>query len=295
LSSYGITRNRTNVLPIVIGITIFLSLVPASWLGWTSDIAALVRVPVTPISHIGILFTSWVRPSLEPSDFPTDEKERNDLAIAERDHYRQLYHAQMLRATELADQLRELQALPESALRNPQPPLIIQVDVTGNRPSAVSGTIELKLIREATSRIRVGDIAIVGRDIVGRISSIGRTKIDMKPTTNKDMGLTRAAIVPAHPTSERSPLLAEIVLQSNGDAIMIAEVAATSGVRKGDLVQLDDPSWPQVGAGLTLGMVEEIVPLDEAPLRQRVIVVPRRLVRDVSRVVVLGTGKGRPE
>ncbi len=267
--------------------TIFLSLVPASWLGWTSDLAALVRIPVTPISHIGIMFTSWVRPSLEPSDLPSDEKERNELAIAERDHYRQMYHAQMLRATELADQLRELQSLPETALRNPQPPVIIQVDVTGNRPSDVSGIIELKLIREASSRIRVGDIAIVGRDIVGRISSVGMTRIGLMTKTNKEMRLTRAAIVPAHPSNTRSPLLAEVILQSNGEAQMIAEVVATSGVKKGDLVQLDDSSWPLIGAGLTIGVVEDVMPLDEAPLRQRVIIVPRRIARNVSRVVVL--------
>jgi hypothetical protein len=275
--------------------TIFLSLVPASWLGWTSDLAALVRIPVTPISHIGIMFTSWVRPSLEPSDLPSDEKERNELAIAERDHYRQMYHAQMLRATELADQLRELQSLPETALRNPQPPVIIQVDVTGNRPSDVSGIIELKLIREASSRIRVGDIAIVGRDIVGRISSVGMTRIGLMPTTNKEMRLTRAAIVPAHPSNTRSPLLAEVILQSNGEAQMIAEVVATSGVKKGDLVQLDDSSWPLIGAGLTIGVVEDVMPLDEAPLRQRVIIVPRRIARNVSRVVVLGTGEEKTE
>ncbi|MBC8309748.1 MAG: hypothetical protein ISR75_03605 [Phycisphaerales bacterium] len=275
--------------------TIFLSLIPASWLGWTSDLAALVRIPVTPISHIGIMFTSWVRPSLEPSDLPSDEKERNELAIAERDHYRQMYHAQMLRATELADQLRELQSLPETALRNPQPPIIIQVDVTGNRPSDVSGTIELKLIREASSRIRVGDIAIVGRDIVGRISSVGMTRIGLMPTTNKEMGLTRAAIVPAHPSNTRSPLLAEVILQSNGEAQMFAEVVATSGVKKGDLVQLDDSSWPEIGAGLTLGVVEDVMPLDEAPLRQRVIIAPRRIARNVSRVVVLGTGEDKTE
>ncbi len=267
-----------------------MSLVPASWLGWTSDLAALVRIPVTPISHIGIIFTSWVRPSLEPSDLPTDEQERNELAIAERDHYRQMYHAQMLRATEFADQLRELQALPETALRNPRPPIIIQVDVTGNRPSDISGTIELKLISEASSRIRTGDIAIVGRDIVGRISSVGKTRIVLMPTTNKEIGLTRAAIVPAHPTNTRSPLLAEITLQSNNNAHMIAKVVATSGVKKGDLVQLDDPSWPLVGSGLTLGIVEDVLPLDEAPLRQRVIIAPRRIARDVSRVVILGTG-----
>ena len=295
MNSYGKTSKRNSVLPLAIGITIFLSLVPASWLRWTSDIADLVRVPVTPISHVGILLTSWVRPAVEPSDLPTDEQERNKLAIAERNRYKQLYDAQLLRSTELANQLRELQALPTSALRNPLPPIIIPIDITGRRPSDIAGIVELKLARGVSGRIRVGDIAVVGFDIVGRISRIGMTRIELTPTTHQEIGLIRAAIVPAHPTSERSPLLAEIILQSNGGAVMLADIPAMSGVQVGDLVQLDDPSWPQVGKGFTLGAVAQIIQLDEAPLRQRIVVVPRRLARDVSRVVVLGTGEEQTE
>ena len=264
---------------------------PVSWLGWTSDLADLIRVPVTPFSHVGIMVTSWVRPAIEPSDLPTDEKERNDLAIAEREYFRQLWTAQMLRATELADQLRELQALPNSALRNPLPPMSIPIDITGRKSSDVAGTLELKLIRGTLGRILVGDIAVIGSDIVGRISRVGMTRAQLSPTNHKEIGLTRAAIVSAHPSNQRSPLLAEIILQSNGESTMFAEVPATSGVQVGDLVQLDDSSWPRSGSGLTLGVVTEVVQLDEAPLRQRVIVTPRRRARDVSRVVVLGTGE----
>ncbi len=268
-----------------------MSLVPASWLGWTSDVSDLVRVPVTPISHLGIMITGWVRPAIEPSDLPTDERERNALAIAERDHYRQLYHAQMLRATELADQLRDLQALPDSALRNPRPPMVVPIDITGRRPNDSAGVVELKMVRGTSGRIREGDLVIAGRDIVGRISRVGMTRIEMRPTSHIETDLTRGAVVPAHPTKNRPPLLAEIILQSRGEPSMIADVPATSQVQIGDLVTLDDPSWPLSGSGLTLGVVENIFQLDEAPLRQRIVVVPRRRVSDMIRVIVLGTGE----
>ena len=283
-------RNHINVLPVAIGIPVFLSLLPASWLGWTSDIADLVRVPITPISHIGTLMTGWVRPAPELPGQPEEELERNELVGAERNLYRQLWTAQMLRATELADQLRELQSLPESALRNPQPPISVPVDITGKRPSDVAGTIELKLVAGAKERVRIGDIAVVDLDIVGRVSRIGMTRIELNPTTHKETGLTRAAIIPARTQTGRPPLLAEIILQCSGSAEMYADVLATSGVKKGDLVMLDDPSWPRSGAGLTLGIVDSIVQLDEAPLRQRVIILPRRRARDFSRVIILATG-----
>ena len=264
---------------------------PVSWLGWTSDFADLVRVPVTPFSHVGIMMTSWVRPAIEPSDLPTDEKERNDLAITERDYFRRLWTAQMFRASKLADQLRELQALPDSALRNPLPPISIPIDITGRKSSDVAGTLELKLVRGTSSRILVGDIAVIGSDVIGRITRVGMTRAQLIPMNHKDIGLTRASIVPAHPSNLRSPLLAEIILQSNGGPTMFADVPATSGVQTGDIVHLNDPSWPRSGTGLTLGVVTEVVQIDEAPLRQRLIITPRRRARDVSRVIVLGTGE----
>jgi len=295
VSSYGITRKRNNVLPIVIGITVFLTLSPPSFLGWTSDVADLVRVPVTPIAHVGIMISSWVRPAVEPSDLPTDEQDRNEFAIAERNLYRQMYSAQLLRATEFADQLRLLQSLPESALLNPRPPLIVPIDITGKRPNDIAGIVELKLIRDASEKFKVGDIAVVGSDIVGRILRIGLTRIELIPVTHKEVGLTRATIVPAHPTRNRSSLLADIIMQSNGDSVMLAEVLATSGVQIGDLVQLDDSSWPAVGIGYTLGVVVDVSQLDEAPLRHRVVIEPRRRARDLSKVVVFGTGEKKVE
>ena len=267
-------------------------MLPASWLGWTSDLADLVRIPVTPVSHIGMMFTNWIRPSFEPSDLPSDERERNELAIAERDHYRQLYHAQMIRTNELEQELRTLQDLPDVAYRNPTPPLILPIDLTGIRSSDLAGIVELKLVRGASSRILVGDIAIVGRDIVGRISRVGLTRIELRPTAHKETGLIRAAVVTAHPDgTTKQTILDEVLLKSSDSGDFYADALASSGIKVGDLVVLSDTTWPNLGIGLILGSVVDIKQLDLAPLRQLLTIAPRRRVRDVSRVVVLGTGE----
>ncbi len=265
---------------------------PANWLGWTSDLSDLVRIPVTPLSHVGVMVASWVRPSVEISDLPSDEALRNELAVAERDQYRQLFNAQMLRATELADRLRELQSLPESALLNPLPPIILPVDITGRRPNNPSADLELKLTRGMVGRALQGDIAVVGTDVVGKISRVGLSRIVLQPITHRDTGLTRAAIVPSNSDNTRPPLIAEVILQSRGEAFMIAEAKATSGVQKGDLVIVDDSSWSKASKGFILGVIDQVVQLDEAPLRQRLIVLPRKKAQNVSRVVILGTGEG---
>ena len=172
---------------------------------------------------------------------------------------------------------------------------VFAIDITGKRPNDIAGIVELKLIRGASEKFMVGDIAVVGSDIVGRILRIGLTRIELIPVTHKEVGLTRATIVPAHPTRNRSSLLADIIMQSNGDSVMLAEVLATSGVQIGDLVQLDDSSWPAVGIGYTLGVVVDVAQLDEAPLRHRVVIEPRRRARDLSKVVVFGTGEKKVE
>jgi hypothetical protein len=294
MSNYGTFRNRTKALPIAIVIIVSFSMFPASWLGWTSDLSDLVRVPVTPLSHVGMMIKSWVRPAIEPSDLPTDEQERNELAVAERDHYRQLYHSQMLRATELADQLRIIQSLPESALRNPLPPLVVSLDLTGVKPNDASGVVELKLSRGVSDRILEGDVAIVGRDIVGRISRVGMTRVELLPSTHENSGFIKAGIVPAHPLEDsRPPLLAEILLQPTSDGFLTAEVPSNRDVQENDVVVLDDPSWPISANGLVLGIVSGISQLDEAPLRKIIVVTPRRRAREHSSIVVLGTGEGR--
>ena len=276
----------------MVSLTIAVSLLPASWLGWTKDISDLVRVPVTPLSHVGIVLTGWMRPAAEPSDLPTDQDERNALAIAEREHYRQLYHAQLLRSTELADILRELQQLPDSALRNPLPPVSVSIDITGINPHDPSAPVELKLARGVSERIKEGDLAIVGRDVVGRVTDVGLTRVSLLPTTHLSHGHVRTTIVPAHPQSGRSPILATVLAYADGKPFLYAECASSLDVRIGDLVVIDDSNWSEHAKGLIVGKVAAISPIDEAPLRSSLKIVPRRKTRDVARVIVLGSAEG---
>ena len=269
-----------------------ISLFPASWLGWTKDISDLVRVPVTPLSHVGILLTGWVRPAAQLSDLPMDQEERNTLAIAEREHYRQLYHAQLLRSTELADILRDLQQLPESALRNPLPPISVPIDITGINPHKPSASVELKLARGVSGRISEGDLAIVGRDVIGRVTDVGLTRISLLPTTHRSHGHVRTSIVPAHPNSGRSPILATVLAYADGKPYLYAECASSLDVQIGDLVVIDDSSWSGYAKGLIAGKVTAINPIDEAPLRSAIEITPRQKSRDVARVIILCTAEG---
>ena len=291
MSLYPTSRRPARALPIVVCATIAFSLFPAPWLKWTADLSDLTRLPVTPIAHIGVLLTGWVRPSMGNADLPTDGRDRVELAIAEKELWEQLYRAQLLKATELAAELRDLQALPESALRNPTRPLSLPVDITGIRSNNTTQEVELKLTRGVLGRIREGDLAIIGQDVVGRISRVSSTRVMLRPTTNEHMGYIRGSIVPPEPALDRQPILATVLLQPEGKPYLYSEAPLTSGIAEGDLVVVDDSSWPEISKGLVIGVVEHIEQLDEAPLRQSIYIVPRKRIRDVSRLFVLGSGE----
>ena len=162
-------------LALIFGITVILSMLPARWLGWTSDLAGLVRIPVTPVSHIGMMFTNWIRPSAELSDLPSDEKARNDLLNSERDHYRKLYQQYRLEADKSKKDLLVYEQLPTTVRHSENPPLLLAIDLTGIRPSDVSGIVELKLVKNASSSI-VTDVPTVEIDcafLLGAITIIG--------------------------------------------------------------------------------------------------------------------------
>jgi hypothetical protein len=278
-----------------------------------------------------MMFTNWIRPSAELSDLPSDEKARNDLLNSERDHYRQLYHRYRLDADksekDLFDYKQLHRQLPYEVRVSDNPPLLLAVDLTGIMSSDVSGIVELKLVKNASSSIRKDDLAIVGRDIVGRISRVGLASIQLQPTTHKDIGLINAAVFPSKPPKKPRngsdpPPYHKVLLETNGDGNFYTIVPVTNDIKVNDLVVLNDTTW-KTGDGFILGLVVEIAdyneaiytpfiesddgrvkgialvlgevcdvtPLDEAPLRRLLTIAPRRRVRDVPHVIVLGTGK----
>ena len=46
----------------VVVVFLAVSIAPASWLGWTGDVADVVRAPIMPLSRAGTSIASWLRP-----------------------------------------------------------------------------------------------------------------------------------------------------------------------------------------------------------------------------------------
>ncbi|MDP6601509.1 MAG: hypothetical protein QGH76_04355 [Phycisphaerales bacterium] len=285
-------RQRSTFAIALVALTLAIAMLPTSMLRWTRDLSDLLRIPVTPLSHVGTRLTSWIRTADAEEEVPGDPQQRAEHARAERDAFRRLYDEQRLRADEFASRLQELEDLPEGAYRSPRPPLTITVDTTGLNPGEVSSLVELKRGGEAADRVQVGDVVVSGSDVVGRVSRVGPFRLDMMPVTNNATGLVWAAIRPADATSATGRTSIAIQVLGDSRGVMRAHVDGREEVAVGDLVVLNDPSWPESGRGLVLGTIDSMAPLDEAPLRSELIIIPRRRARDHAFVVVLGTGEG---
>ena len=63
----------------VVLLTVASALAPVSWIGWTGDVADVVRAPIMPLSRIGTSIASWLRPPRDVSGRLVGEAEIEQL------------------------------------------------------------------------------------------------------------------------------------------------------------------------------------------------------------------------
>ena len=271
---------------LVIALTIGLSVAPASWIGWTGDVADVVRAPIMPISRVGVSIASWLRPPRDMTGRPVDEVEIDQLR-RDRDRFEQMWQAQRVRADNLARRLRQLENLPEEALRSPHRPLVIEADVTGRGPADPRSPIELRMPREGGERLEVGDIAVGnGHSVLGRRSHVAPLRLMVLPISNPESGPIE--VVPASTRGDRLPRL---LLRQEGHGMLVADVDKRLDIEPGTRLLLADRRWPAWAYGMEVAVVESTESLDEAPLRRRVVARPAVDGPAVARVVVLSAGQ----
>ncbi len=90
-----------------IALTGVLGLLPDRFLRpWTSDVAAIVNVPLEPFEFAGVKIRDWFRPAPDPL---AEESEQVQRYIEDRDEMHALYRAAQLRIEALQQELTELQ------------------------------------------------------------------------------------------------------------------------------------------------------------------------------------------
>lgn len=262
-------------------ITLALSLTPDRYLGWTNDIAEIIRVPTRPFSHLGIVMGNWLRPPTSfDSDVPEESKEYVDHLKSERDKFMQLYAAEQMEVASLRQTLEQIQRVPIEARR---PLRLLGASITAHSPTDRFGPVQLN--RGSRAGVTPGDIAVYnGVYLVGRISDVSTFGSTLVPLTNVATGLMLVKITP--PDTRDISVLNLVQLQPNGDGTFIADVESGFDIEVGYEAILSDRTWPDAARSMVIGTVASIDPIDDQPLRNRIVIKPRFHVSELSRVTL---------
>ncbi|HCA38048.1 MAG TPA: hypothetical protein DEO92_00015 [Phycisphaerales bacterium] len=267
----------------VVLLTVASALAPVSWIGWTGDVADVVRAPIMPLSRIGTSIASWLRPPRDVSGRPVGEAEIEQLR-EDRDRFEQLWQAQRVRADQLARRLRTLEGLPESAYRSPHRPIVVDADITGRDPRDPRSPIELRMPRDGVDRLEVGDIAVWGgHRLLGRVSHVSAVRLMVLPLSNPEAGPIEVAVA----SSDPGGVLPRMLLRQSGSGHLVADIDRRIVIEPGASLVLADARWPEWAHGLEVAIVEHVQAIDEAPLRQRLIARPAVDAPAVSQVAIL--------
>jgi cell shape-determining protein MreC len=264
----------------VLAPTLALALLPARWLRWTNDIAGIVSAPLAPLAQLGVATAAWLRPPRGPI---IDLPESAARIIEERDRFESLFHAEALRVQALEEQLAQLQQVPLENLRVPV--RLVLADVIGRSPGAAAGVIELK--RGARDGVKPGTVAVyAGVHLIGQVREVDHLRSLMVPLANPSIGLIAAAVRPRDRASSGLRTATRLHLRAAGDGTLLADVDRELDIHTGDDVVLVDESWPAAAQAMVLGTVQGSAPLDEAPLRSRIIVRPRYQAHELAYVTL---------
>ena len=141
-----------------------------------------------------------------------------------------------------------------------------------------------KAFNSATQQ--AGDVVIAAdRLLVGRLERVGPLRLLVRPVAHPDSGPVEVAVVRTAHNPDRP--LDRLLLQPDGTGVLHADIDRRVDIQVGDRLMLTDPSWPNRVQGLVLAIVRSLEPIDDAPLRQRVVAVPAAPPQSVVQVAVV--------
>lgn len=276
----------SNAFYVALAITAVLCLAPTRWLGWVSDVAFIVRLPVAPLGDLGNSLARWLRPpATSHEQLPPQARELVQNLEQDRDRFERLYHAAAQRAAELEEQLQQLQLVPVETLNTPVS--LLRAQITNRAPADVESPVQLN--RGSRHGVAPGSIAVYnGVHLIGRVADVSPVSASLHPITNPATGLLRASVFPGGGGEGATVHDAgRVALRPLGDGTFMGDVARQHPVQAGDVVRLFDPKWPTSAQAMIIGTVTDVRTKDDQPLRRIVIVQPRFRVSDLSDVTLI--------
>lgn len=260
-------------------------MMPTRWLGWTKDVAAIVALPITPFTHIGTKLSATLRPAASPLDALTgDHRDMLEKLAIEKDYAEaQLVHAQ-LRIDELEQQVAQLQLA--SRYSSGRPVKLLLADITSHSPNLSLDVVSLS--RGSRDGVVEGAIAVhAGVHLVGRVTQVDTLRSLMVPMTSPAMQeLIDAVVMPAGNADALVDQAPRVQLSLRKDGTFSAEIDRQVAVERGDVARLADARWPGTAQAMIIGTVENVEPIEDQPLRRRIVVRPMYRAHELSSVTL---------
>jgi len=268
-------------LGLAIGLTGVVSLLPARFLGWTRVLAEIVALPVQPLADGGIRLSRWLRP-LEGEAGESEELRKLRVEV---ETTRKLLHEERVKVEEL---LEAIEAMGEARAFRPGIEMTpIYVHVVGVGPDRGQGPVRLG--KGSLHGVEPGAIAVYrGGYLLGRVApDVGRLSSRLVPLTDPASGLIEAILLPASDPLRHLENAPRLQLQPDGHGALAGDIDRNVAVKRGDVVRLADPLWPDSAQGLIIGTVEDVQPKDLQPLLSAITVRPRYQAQRVSAVTLV--------
>jgi cell shape-determining protein MreC len=263
------------------GLAVVTSLIPVRWLGWTSGLATVVRVPVQPLAQAGVQVSHWLRPAADIAGESEALRERTD----QLETTRALLHGARLRIDSLLEEIAMMQGV--RSLRPGVEITPIVARVTARSPDRAGGPVRINagsrhgVVAGAIVVYRGGHLFGVVADGVSRLSSA------VIPITDGSTGLIEGVVLPGDDTVAEVRNRPHIQFASDGDGLLAGDLDRAVVIKPGDIVRLADYSWLDSAQGLVIGIVKSVEPKDVNPLLNTVTVEPMYGPRQVTSVTVI--------
>jgi cell shape-determining protein MreC len=269
-------------LPATLVVLLVLALLPARWIGWVGLLGDFAELVVSPIANPLRTMAGWLRPARVAGTSAEIEQYREQIERLTAQVNR--VEAENVRLREL---IRMLQGGMAMATGAPTRDLAVSV-------ISASSDLSSRLLRVRGGRrqgVEPGSVAVgAGLQLVGRVVEVEALTSLVRPITAKEAGPIQARVM----LGETGPWL-ETTLRPEGDGTLRGPVeyrmqAQSPGrvleASPGQVVRLDDPTWPEGAQMLLVGTVERVEPSPRMPGRQVVIVRPTLELHRVSEMIL---------
>ncbi len=289
------TRSERRAWYAALATALVLSLLPTRWLvGWTSDVAQLVNVPIVALKHPFSLARAWLRPMPDPREA---EPEKIQALESDLDAARTLYKRMEIENELLKERIALLEgaklalldgarAMSSSADRA----RTMYATVVGATPASSRSPSSLTLNVGSWHGITPGMVATWNGDVlVGRVADTVERFTSLVIPAN---GLNGFEVRFFPPDRDIPAADAPVgLLKATKEGIWTTDLRQASSpagdIAEGWIARIADERWPQPSRGLRVGVVERVGPRDDAPLLKRVTVRPLVDALRVPHVVLI--------